>query len=182
MGSIIRRLRSVFGGSEPAPHGTDGLTIRAMRHRDLERVSGIEAMSFGSPWRQSSYARALATSPRQFVVAERDGELVGYGGFWVERDKAHIAKVAVHPDFRRRGIACALLESLLDLIRRQGIGCAYLEVRRSNLAAQKLYERFGFHFERVQPRAYPNDGEDALVLARDDLLEVASATTPPAED
>jgi ribosomal-protein-alanine N-acetyltransferase len=107
------------------------------------------------------------------------GSLVGYAGFWVERDRAHIAKVAVHGDYRRRGIACALLEHLLDQVRRLGLGRAYLEVRKSNLGAQELYRRLGFRLERVQPRAYPNDGEDAYVLVRDDLLEVAA---PAADD
>lgn len=183
MGSFLRRLRSVFGGEGPAPpEEGDGLAIRPMRHRDLDAVAAIEAASFGSPWRRTSYARALSTSARQFVVAEWGGEVVGYAGFWVECNKAHIAKIAVHPDCRRRGIAQALLEHLLDAIRRMGIGYVYLEVRRSNMAAQKLYQRSGFRFERVQPRAYPDDGEDALVLARDDLLDPAAAARPAATE
>lgn len=176
MGSFLRRLRSMLGREEAAePPGVGGLRIRPMRRRDLDAVAAIEAEAFGSPWRRSSYARAITTSPRQFVVAELDGELVAYAGFWVEQRKAHIAKVAVSPDYRRRGIAQALLEHVLDAIRRLGIGYAYLEVRKSNEAAQELYHRLGFHFERVQPHAYPNNSEDALILARDDLLDPAAA-------
>lgn len=163
---------------EGLSHGLNGLSIRPMTPRDLAEVAAIERVSFGSPWRQSSYARAIGASQQQFFVAELDGELVGYAGFWVETERAHIAKVAVHPDYRRRRIAWTLLEHLLDQIRRLGFGYAYLEVRKSNTAGQELYERFGFHFERVQPRAYPNDGEDALVLARHDLLDVP---TPPVD-
>jgi ribosomal-protein-alanine N-acetyltransferase len=96
---------------------------------------------------------------------------VAYAGFWIEGKEAHIAKVAVHPTHRRRGIASAMLERLVDHARRLGIPKAYLEVRKSNLAAQELYRRLGFRFERLQPRAYPDNGEDALVFARDGLLE-----------
>lgn len=180
MATIWRRLRSMLGATERPAGGPDGLAIRPMGPSDLDAVSAIESLSFGSPWRRTSYARAVATSPRQFVVAELDGEVVGYAGFWLERDKAHIAKIAVHPDRRRRGIAWALVEHLLDLIRRLGIGYAFLEVRKSNGVARKLYERLGFRFERVQPNAYPNDGEDAVILARGDLLDPAPAPARPA--
>ncbi|MFW6161459.1 MAG: ribosomal protein S18-alanine N-acetyltransferase [Planctomycetota bacterium] len=166
----------------PEPPGVDGLRIRPMRHRDLDAVAAIESQAFGSPWRRGSYGRAITTSPRQFVVAEMDGELVGYAGFWVEQRKAHVAKVAVHPDYRRRGIAQALLEHLLDAVRRLGLGYAYLEVRKSNQGAQELYRRLGFHFERVQPKAYPDNGEDALIFARDNLLDPAARRPATVED
>jgi ribosomal-protein-alanine N-acetyltransferase len=153
-----------------------------MTLRDLGGVGALESVSFGSPWRTSSYARAIGDPNQHFFVAEQDGHIVGYTGFWVEKESAHIAKLAVHPDCRRRGIASALLEHMLDAVRRLGLGRAHLEVRRGNAAAQALYRRFGFRFERVQPQAYPNDREDALVLVRDDLLDTqtpVSEGTPP---
>lgn len=144
-----------------------------MVRRDLDTVVAIEGMSFGSPWRRATYARAVTGPNHSFLVAELDGRsVVGYAGFWVEGKQAHIAKLAVHPDYRRRGIGSVLLEHLLDQVRRLGLPRAYLEVRRSNVVAQELYRRFGFRFERVQARAYPNNGEDAFVFARDDLLDV----------
>jgi len=145
-----------------------------MTLRDLGGVGALEGVSFGSPWRTSSYARAVSDPNQHFFVAEQDGHMVGYTGFWVEDRSAHIAKLAVHPDCQRQGIGSALLEHMLDAIRRLGLGRAYLEVRRSNVQAQALYRQFGFRFERVHPQAYPNDREDALVLVRSDLLE----TTP----
>jgi len=171
MGSIFRHLRNVLNqGEPPAELEPEGLTIRTMTPRDLNAVNAIESVSFGSPWRPTSYARAIRETRQQFFTAERHGYIVGYAGFWVEHDMAHIAKVAVHPDYRRQGIATAMLKYLLDQIRRFGLGRAYLEVRRSNAGAQELYRRFGFVFERIQPHAYPNDGEDAFVLVRNDLL------------
>jgi ribosomal-protein-alanine N-acetyltransferase len=159
----------------PGRPRVEGLRIRAMTYRDLGVVAAIEGLSFSAPWRASSFARVVSDSNQRFFVAELDRQVIGYGGFWVERQQAHVAKVAVHPEHRRRGIGSAILDRLLNESRRMGLAHAYLEVRKSNTAAQALYERFGFRFERVQPNAYPDDGEDALIYLREDLL----ATSPP---
>ncbi|MFP4058249.1 MAG: ribosomal protein S18-alanine N-acetyltransferase [Candidatus Brocadiia bacterium] len=178
MASLLQRLRSALGRrADEGAASLDGVRIRAMRLADVAGVVAIEEQSFGSPWRPSSYGRAVREGRQHFFVAECLGRLVGYAGFWVEGRSAHIAKLAVHPDLRRQGIGSVLLDHLLDEIRRVGLCRAYLEVRQSNEAAQKLYARFGFRFERVQPRAYPNNGEDAFVLMRDGLLKL----DPPAD-
>jgi len=172
MRSILRRIRAALGQSDaPEAQGTEGLRIRRMGHGDLVAVSRIEGASFGSPWRVATYARTVNEADHHFIVAELDGELVAYAGFWVEGNRAHIAKVAVHPDCRRRGFGSVVLSRLLDEARRLGLPEAYLEVRRTNVGAQELYERFGFRFQSVKVRAYPDNGEDALVFVRDGLLD-----------
>jgi ribosomal-protein-alanine N-acetyltransferase len=178
MASFLQRLRAAFWKS-PTPErlGPSALRIRRMAYRDLNTVGAMENTSFGSPWRVSAFARAMSDSNQWFVVAEMDHQLVGYAGFWPEHGRAHIAKLAVRTDYRRRGIGSALLQEMINQIRHIGCDEAFLEVRRSNSAAQEMYRRFGFHFERVQPNAYPNDGEDAFILARGDLL--ASKPAPP---
>ena len=175
MGSLLRKLREVFG-TEPGHerHQGGALTVRPMTPRDLDAVEAIERASFGSPWRRQTYEQTILVPGHNFFVAELDGVVVGYFGFWVEGPQAHIAKLAVHQDYRRRGIGTTLLREALDRVRRLGLRKAYLEVRRSNLPAQNLYRRFGFRFARVKPHAYPNDGEDAFIFVRDDLLEPAS--------
>ncbi|NQT85492.1 ribosomal protein S18-alanine N-acetyltransferase [bacterium] len=178
MSSLLRRLRTALGMEPaPVPPGLGALVVRSMTLRDLGGVGALEGVSFGSPWRTSSYARAVGDPNQHFFVAEQDGHMVGYTGFWVETGSAHIAKLAVHPDCRRQGIGAVLLEHMLDEVRRLGLGRAHLEVRRGNAEAQALYRRFGFRFERVQPQAYPNDREDALVLVRDDLLDTRPSVT-----
>ena len=185
MASFLQRLRAAFRRS-PTPErlGPSDLRIRRMAYRDLNTVGEMENLSFGSPWRASSYARAVSDSNQWFVVAELGHQVVGYAGFWQENGRAHIAKLAVAPAYRRRGIGSALLQQMIDQIRRIGCNEAFLEVRRSNSVAQDLYRRFGFHFARIQPNAYPNDGEDALILARNDLLasKPAPAVPQPSED
>ncbi len=177
MSTILRFFQNAFGRRlDGAPPGLESLRIRPMRFRDLDAVFAIESLSFASPWRIGSFGRAVSEAHQHFFVAELNRRLVGFGGFWVEHHKAHVAKVAVHPRQRRRGIGTAIVERLLAEIRRLGIRQAYLEVRRSNAAAQELYGRFGFHFDRVQAKAYPNDGEDALVFVLDDLRNTDTGT------
>lgn len=179
MSSFLRRFRAVLGHREaPSEIGLDALRLRAMTHRDLGAVAAIESASFAAPWRMSSYARAIGERDHNFFVAEMDGEIVGYMGLWVEGDQAHIAKVTVHEDYRRRGIGSALLRHLLDHALRLGLTRVYLEVRRSNVAAQQMYRRFGFHFERVQPNAYPDDGEDAFIFVLGRLLDLKPTSRP----
>jgi len=178
MASLFRRFRVALGmGEEPGQAGAPAVRVRGLAYADLDAVLAIEASSFGSPWRRSTYSRIVGSTHHTFIVAELGGETIAYAGFWVEGHQAHIAKVAVHADHRRRGIATLILTDLLGRARRLGLTRAYLEVRRSNTVAQELYRRFGFHFERVQPRAYPNNGEDAFVLVRDDLLDIPPLTS-----
>jgi len=179
MASFFRRFRAALGGSMASETvEADGLRLRPMHYSDLSAVMAIENASFGSPWRLSTYARAVTDGNHNFFVAELDAKVIGYAGFWVEGKEAHIAKVAVHHRFRRRGFGTALLRHCLDHARCQALTQAFLEVRRANHAAQQLYERFGFKFERVQPNTYPDNGEDALILVLDGLLEPKAASSP----
>ncbi len=172
MSAFLRRVRAVWGRREPLGPVDGQLHIRRMGQRDLSAVAALEKATFAAPWRSGAYTRAVADPHHNFFVAELDGRLIAYAGLWVEQNRAHIAKIAVHEDHRRRGIGTAMLQHLLDHARRLGLGEAYLEVRRGNLAAQDLYRRAGFRFDRIQARAYPDDGEDALVFVLSGLLDV----------
>jgi SSU ribosomal protein S18P alanine acetyltransferase (EC 2.3.1.-) len=99
--------------------------------------------------------RLLGRGPRRQVV--------GYGGLWVVADEAHINTLAVHPEWRRRNIGERLLQALLDKASALHASSATLEVRVSNLAAQRLYQKFGF-VEVGRRKRYYRDGEDALLM------------------
>jgi ribosomal-protein-alanine N-acetyltransferase len=78
----------------------------------------------------------------------------------------HITNVAVHIDFRRRGIGRMLLQDTLDFSAQHKCEWIYLDVRPSNVAARTLYERFGFVEIFRRKKYYNNPPEDGLVLAR----------------
>jgi ribosomal-protein-alanine N-acetyltransferase len=146
------------------------ICIRSMTLDDIEMVHSIDELSFSLPWPMRSYRYELLENPTSRLwVAEAqatDGmkQIVGMIVVWVVIDEAHIATLAVHPDFRGMGIAKKLLiVSLRDAIN-NGLRLATLEVRANNLIAQKLYAEFGFTVAGRRPRYYRDNDEDALIM------------------
>lgn len=92
-------------------------------------------------------------------------EIVGYGGFWLMVDEAHVSTIASHRDWRRRGIGELLLVSMIDRAAETGGNVVTLEVRVSNLAAQALYRKYGFEVTGERRRYYSDNGEDALIMS-----------------
>ena len=98
-----------------------------------------------------------------------DGKPVGYGGMWMILDEAHITNICAHPEYRRMGIASAVLEWLIRTAGQKGADRITLEVRVSNVAAMHLYENFGFHVCGKRNSYYSDNGEDAYILWLDGI-------------
>jgi ribosomal-protein-alanine N-acetyltransferase len=152
--------------------GTPGpvLRIRPMTVTDLDAVQRIERASFTTPWPPHAYRQELeANRLAAYVVAVLADEIVGYGGLWLMVDEAHVTTFAVHPRYRRRRIGERLLLALLDLSLARHAREATLEVRLSNLAARRLYEKYGFRPVGIRPRYYSDNQEDALIMTTEPL-------------
>jgi ribosomal-protein-alanine N-acetyltransferase len=148
------------------------LIIDAMRLDDLEAVHQIELASFSSPWPPNAYRSELETNRlASYLVARAGTEIVAYGGMWLMVDEAHITTFAVHPAWRRQRIGERLLLAFLDLAVGRFAREATLEVRLSNFAARRLYEKYGFRPVGLRPRYYSDDGEDALIMTTEPLTE-----------
>jgi len=148
------------------------LTIAAMRLEDLAEVQRIEQASFSTPWPENAYRSELTTNRlASYLVARIDGRIVAYGGMWLMVDEAHITTFAVHPAWRRQRIGERLLVAFLDLAVDRNAREATLEVRLSNLAARRLYEKYGFRPVGLRPRYYSDDGEDALIMTTEPIAE-----------
>jgi [ribosomal protein S18]-alanine N-acetyltransferase len=91
--------------------------------------------------------------------------ILGYGGFWLMVDEAHISTIAAHHDWRRRGIGELLLVSMIDAGAEIGAHMVTLEVRLSNLNAQSLYRKYGFEVTGRRKGYYSDNGEDALIMS-----------------
>lgn len=144
------------------------LIIEPMSPDDLEAVVGIEESSFPQPWSLQSFRSELDNNQlAAYLVARLEGALAGYGGVWVILEEAHITTLAVDRKYRRRGIATRLLKELIETSRRMGAVRMSLEVRPSNLAARRLYEKFGFTVKGVRKHYYFD--EDGLVMFKDNL-------------
>jgi [ribosomal protein S18]-alanine N-acetyltransferase len=128
---------------------------------------GIEKTSFRFPWSSGFFLQELQVACARSILAEIDGQIVGYVLFWLLPGAIDIHNIAVRIDYRRRGIARLLLGKVLAEARNQSLLRVMLEVRRSNMAAQKLYQSLGFLTTGVRKGYYSDDGEDALAMSLD---------------
>ncbi len=144
--------------------------IDEMRRGDIAAVHEIERMSFRTPWPSHAFEQELASNRlARYLVVRVAERLVAFAGLWLMADEAHVTTFAVHPDWRRRGIAQRLMVALLDLGLEIGAQRMTLEVRAGNQAAQALYRRFGFIDVGRRPRYYTDDDEDALIMTTPEL-------------
>lgn len=146
-----------------------------MHSDDISQVAALDQLSFADPWPQGSFEYELkANNYSLCLVAENpdavEGEdIVGALVIWVIVDEAHIATIAVHPNYRHRGIGRRLLaEGLLQAAERGAVK-SLLEVRSGNAEALHLYYGFGFKAVGLRPNYYQAEQEDALLLDLDPL-------------
>jgi ribosomal-protein-alanine N-acetyltransferase len=136
---------------------------------EIDAVLAIEEASFTNPWTREMYLSELENRSVSFCFVARDAAFraLGFCSCWHVLDELHINNLAVLPEFRRLGVASALLSHVLAHGVSRGARRATLEVRRSNVAALQLYERFGFTMAGVRRDYYTNPLEDALILWND---------------
>ena len=137
---------------------------------EIDAMLAIEQASFTNPWTREMYLAELKNQGVSFFFLARDKNrrIVGFCSFWRVLDELHINNLAVLPECRRSGVATALLRRVLEEAVRLGTRRAMLEVRRSNVPAQELYQKFGFTVSGVRSKYYTNPPEDALVLWREE--------------
>lgn len=156
----------------PGPRADQQVHIGPLRAGHLDQVVALEAQVSPRGWSRQVFANELAArDARRYVVALADDEppaVVGYGGIQVHVDEAHVTTLTVAVAQRRRGIATAMLAALLWHARHHGARSATLEVRSDNVAAQRLYARFGFAPVGVRP-AYYASTDDALIMWAHDV-------------
>jgi len=144
--------------------------IDPMGLADLPSVHAIERASFFPPWPDEAYRNELQTNRlATYLVARLDDVVIGFAGMWLMVDEAHVTTFAVDPAWRRRQVGGRMLVALLDVAMARGAREATLEVRLSNVAARRLYEKFGFRPVGLRPRYYSDNGEDALIMTTEAL-------------
>jgi len=137
--------------------------------RDIDDLLRIESIAFTRPWTREMYLSELEHRDVSFFYIARDpvGEAIGFCSWWLVLDEVHVNNFAVLPEHRRSGVASRLLERVLADGAARGAYRATLEVRRSNEAALRLYEKFGFAVTAVRRNYYSHPEEDALILGRE---------------
>jgi ribosomal-protein-alanine N-acetyltransferase len=139
-----------------------------MRWWDVPAALAIERALFPDPWTEGTFWSELAGVPetRHYVVAESDGDIVGYAGLLATRHEADVQTVAVAADRQGAGLGARLLTVLLDEASRRDVAEVLLEVRADNDAAARLYTSFGFERIGVRRGYYQPGRVDAIVMRR----------------
>lgn len=148
-----------------------GFDLRPMRESDLDRVVAIEQSAAVASWTHKAFADSLSGVHDCDVVEDVEGEVVAFRILSRVLDEAHLLNIAVSPDFRRRGIALALLNQMEAFCEAKDISMLYLEVRESNLGARELYGNQGFCETCVRKGYYQSaEGPENAVLM---MMELA---------
>jgi len=172
--------------------------VERMALADVPQVGALERMVFTLPWSNHAFEYELQYNPMAYFVVVRrrvsDAEVrqgapagglrrlvsrptlspaLGYGGFWLIVDEAHICTLAVHPEWRGQGLGELLLVNMVDHATALNAAVATLEVRTSNLTAQRLYHKYGFEVVGLRQGYYSDNHEDALIMTTPPLVSAA---------
>ncbi len=138
-----------------------------MNESHVQPIADIEKLCFSDPWSVNSIGSELRNPLSLWLVALEDGNVAGYVGSQTVLGEADMMNLAVHPDYRRRGVGEQLVLQLVDHLRRQGSHILMLEVRASNEPAIALYKKLGFIQVGRRPNYYTKPKEDALILRKE---------------
>lgn len=113
-------------------------------------------------------SRSVAT-----LASPNQTSIIGFAGLWLMVDEAHITTIAIHPDYRGKGLGELELATMIDIANQIGAKWVTLEVRVSNYVAQNLYRKYGFREAGMRPRYYSDNQEDAIIMWTEELSSPA---------
>lgn len=143
------------------------ICVTDMNETHVSGIAQLEKLCFSDPWSEKSIASELSNPLSKWLVAMDGESLCGYVGSQTVMGETDMMNIAVHPDYRRRGIAESLVQGLVILLKENGSHCLSLEVRASNEAAIALYHKQGFVQVGLRPNYYRNPKEDAFILRKE---------------
>ena len=129
---------------------------------DVADIKKIEDECFSTPWSENSIEEALKNPCSHFYLAKVNGETAGYIGIQIFSGEGYFTNVATLPEFRKQGIATALIERTLE----NEMEFLTLEVRKSNIPAISLYKKLGFEEVGIRPKFYREPNEDAVLMTK----------------
>ena len=141
--------------------------IRDVESAHIPQIEALEQACFSLPWTAEALASQMKDSQHEFIAAvDAEGRVLGYVGMLFVLDEGYISNVAVGPDYRRQGIADALIERLCGLCGEHALAFVSLEVRAGNVPAIALYEKHGFERVGLRKNYYERPKEDALIMTK----------------
>ena len=143
------------------------MDIVLMNHMHVPQIADLERANFSAPWSVNSIESELNNPLSLWLVAIDGDTVLGYVGSQTVMGESDMMNVAVHPDYRKQGIATTLIVGLVEELRKRGSHCLTLEVRASNENAISLYQKLEFQQVGCRKNYYRNPKEDALILRKE---------------
>ncbi len=141
--------------------------IRDVESAHIPQIEALEQACFSLPWTAEALCSQLKDAQHEFIAAvDAEGRVLGYVGMLFVLDEGYISNVAVGPDYRRQGIADALIDRLCGLCAAHALAFVSLEVRAGNVPAIALYEKHGFEKVGLRRNYYERPKEDALIMTK----------------
>lgn len=134
------------------------LDFLPLKREYISDILEIEKLSFQEPWTREMFERELSLPMSRFFVFKYNNNIAGYAAGWLILDEAHINNIAVHPEYRNKGLGRKALEFLVEDMYIKGARKALLEVRETNTAAHKLYASAGFKVVGFREKYYKTEG------------------------
>jgi ribosomal-protein-alanine N-acetyltransferase len=151
------------------------IVLRRATQNDLPAILETDDAAFSQPWSPASFEQCFADEKTCVTVAENNERVLGFGVAYTVGDEGEIATLAVDASARGHGLGEKILQSLLGFCNERGAHKVFLEVRASNEAAQRLYNRCGFTRVGLRRRYYA-DGEDAVIMCREITVSDGAVT------
>ncbi len=143
------------------------MTIVTMTEEHVSQIAALEKQCFSAPWDERSVASELQNPLAHWLVALDGAAVAGYVGSQTVLGETDMMNIAVHPDYRRQGIAGKLVTRLIADLKARESHCLTLEVRASNDPAKALYEKLGFTQVGLRKNYYRAPKEDGLILRKE---------------
>lgn len=143
------------------------MDIQRMTMLHLDQIAELEKICFSDPWSIPMLEPELSNPLSLWLVMVEQEQVIGYVGSQAVLDAADMMNIAVHPAYRRQGIAERLVQELVARLKQRGIYSLALEVRASNAPAISLYEKFEFKQVGRRPGYYRNPKEDAYIMRKE---------------
>lgn len=143
------------------------MTYVQMNTSHVPQIAELERLCFHDPWSENSIASEVKNALSLWFVAIENDVVVGYVGSQTVLGETDMMNIAVHPDYRKKGIGTGLILTLIHELKQRGSHSLMLEVRVSNEPAISVYKKLGFAEVGRRKNYYRNPKEDALILRKE---------------
>lgn len=142
----------------------ENLTLKKLSLEDIDGLYEVSSLSLKETWSLDSIEKELSNKFARYIVCKDGDKVIGFIGAWLIASEGQITNLAVHPDYRKKGIGKKLMKSLISSLKDEGCNAITLEVRESNTIAKSLYKSLGFLSEGIRKNFYEDNKEDANIM------------------